>query len=312
MTCYHPQKMFPPCSGGRWVNSASKSYAGAVPSMFPCGGCQGCRAGKTAQWATRMGMESRYHEATPLFVTWTYADEFLPDDFSVSKREVQLLIKRIRYVFDVPIRTFTVGEYGEAEGSTLRPHYHSILWGLTLDDLCDERRSQGGFPIWKSPRLEGCWGKGFVDIASADRRAMSYCAGYVFKKLGGARALEAYRRVHPVTGEILQVSPEFALMSRRPGIGFRWAEEFRRHDLQKDFTVENGHMRAMPTYLINKRLAWLSDEGLFSDRFMAKLARSSEGKALARKQAADLTPERLAVREEAHRLRTMSLARGPK
>ena len=254
-------------------------------------------------------METRYHEHA-WFVTFTYRDEDLPSDFSVSKREVQLLMKRIRREFVVPIRSFTAAEYGDSEGATKRPHYHSILWGLPLSDLCDERTSQRGFAMWKSPSLEACWGKGFVDVARVDRSTLSYVAGYSFKKLGGRRAEEAYRRVHPVTGEVLQVEPEFALMSRRPGIGFRWVDEFRETDLLHDDVRIDGRATPMPGYFRRKHFEALPEDGVFSPAFMAKLLKSSEAKARARERAADMTPERLAVREEAHFLRTQHLARG--
>lgn len=318
MVCYHPQKMWPPSGGGgRWVHSPAKSYAGSVPSLFACNGCQGCRARVTAEWTARMAMESRYHDDA-WFITWTYANEHLPPDYSVSKPEVQLLLKRVRREFNCGdgsdgrphLRSFTVAEYGDSEEGTKRPHYHSILWGLPLADLTDERRSQSGFPIWKSPRLESCWGKGFVDVARADRASMSYCAGYVHKKRGGKLAEEAYRRVHPVTGEVLQVAPEFALMSRRPGIGFRWAEEFKDSDLKHDDVRVEGRRMAMPGYLRRKEFEWLPQDGALSEAFMAKLLRSADAKAQARKRAHEMTPERLAVREESHYLRTKHLARG--
>lgn len=113
-------------------------------------------------------------------------------------------------------------------GATRRPHYHLILFALELPDLCEPSKTQSGFVQYKSPSLERVWSdretgtlRGFVDVSYADRGAFSYVAGYVHKKLGNPKDAADYMRVHPVTGEVLQVRPEFARMSRKPGIGGR-------------------------------------------------------------------------------------------
>ena len=63
------------------------------------------------------------------FVTLTYADDQLPDGNSLCPEDVTKFLKRLRKRIDpVKIRYFLCGEYGE--GSTSRPHYHLILFGL--------------------------------------------------------------------------------------------------------------------------------------------------------------------------------------
>jgi hypothetical protein len=64
----------------------------------------------------------------------------------------------------------------------------------------------------------------------------------------------------------------------------------------------------MPRYYARLRdvAAKMSD----AQQVVAKLARRAKAEARSKKQAADLTPERLAVREEVHDLRTQGLARG--
>lgn len=310
MVCYHPYEMWPPAGGGRWLPAAGLSYPGAVSNKFNCDRCQGCRARRTAEWTARLMLEARYYDAPVLFVTLTFADEHLPVNFSVSLRDIQLFMKRVRKRFGKGVRFFAIGEYGSREDGTRRPHYHFILYNLPLNDLCDEGRSSSGFACWRSPSLEACWDQGFVSVGKADRASMSYVAGYHFKKLGGAVAASHYTRIHSVTGEVCQVQPEFATRSTHPGIGLRWAEEFCASDLQHDDIVIDGRRRGMPGYLKRKRYEWLPDDGPFGDAFMKKLAASCEAKARARLQAADLTPQRLADREELHRLRTMAYARG--
>lgn len=303
--------------GGPNANTANP------PGTFRCGRCQGCRAQKTMEWKLRIMMEARYFTDN-WFVTWTLADQYLPDDFSVHKETHQKLIKRIRYEYNndivrqddgrIGLRHYGIGEYGCDETKTQRPHYHTILLNLPLNDLDQIENSKSGFPQWQSKRLEKCWPFGRVTIGKAEPSTISYTTGYQFKKLGGKKAEEYYTRPHSVTGEICKVNPEFGLMSRNPGLGYRWIEEFRVTDLQHDFMVIDGRKIALPQFAVRERTEMLSDdenEG-FSDRFWDKLERSVRAKrsdAYARRQA-DMTPERLAVREELHFLRTQHLARG--
>ncbi|MCE3047900.1 hypothetical protein LW137_00305 [Helicobacter sp. faydin-H23] len=66
--------------------------------------------------------------SSSIFVTLTYSNEFLPSPPSVSKRELQLFLKRLRKALgDKKIRYYACGEYGD---TFLRPHYHLIIFGM--------------------------------------------------------------------------------------------------------------------------------------------------------------------------------------
>lgn len=60
------------------------------------------------------------------FLTLTYNDEHLPPGAQLSKRDLQLFIKRLRKV-NPGIKYFAVGEYGTDKG---RPHYHLVIFNL--------------------------------------------------------------------------------------------------------------------------------------------------------------------------------------
>lgn len=313
--CYHPFEMFPARGGGRWTSDRRK--AAGDGRMFNCNRCQGCRARKTAEWTYRLEREAAFHEARPLMITLTYANEHLPPDFSVSRKAVSKFLRRLRRLYGCRVRFFAVGEYGDAETGTKRPHYHIILFGLVLSDLCDPEKSQRGFVQYRSPSLESVWSDpvtgalfGRVRVSFADRAAMSYCAGYVHKKLGGPKATEEYRRVHPLTGEVVQVEAEFALMSRRPGIGGAWFDRYAETDARSEFVISDGRRVGMPGYFRRKReeadAARLSEARVLA----AKMERRAQVDERLAAKAEDLTEERLLVREEAHRLRTAHLARG--
>lgn len=184
---------------------------------FGCGQCLACRINKRRQWTLRLLLEYTQHEKGT-FCTLTYSPENLPlhpDDTDGSqgvlcKRDVQLFLKRLRKRFpDDKIRFYCAGEYGP--NNTHRPHYHLILFGISPDELdpdwfffrgrsgpCPE---QGG--MRKTPLYE-LWQYGIVHVGEVNEDSIGYVAGYVTSKLtrkGDGR------------------TPEFALMSRMPGLG---------------------------------------------------------------------------------------------
>lgn len=125
-----------------------------------------------------------------LFLTLTYAPEHEPADRSVSPRELQLFLKRLRRnVEPTRFRYFGVGEYGD---KTQRPHYHLAIFGL-------------GFQHEKA--IHDAWPYGFIYLGDITSGSSSYVAGYVTKKMTKQKDFPDGRH------------PEFARMSLRPGIG---------------------------------------------------------------------------------------------
>ncbi|AXF53146.1 MAG: replication initiator protein [Microviridae sp.] len=186
----------------------------------PCGHCIGCRLDKSRQWADRMMLELD-HSKTAIFVTLTYDPFNVPlacvlDDgsplFTLDKRDVQLFLKRLRKAFSGrEIRYYLAGEYGS---ETHRPHYHAILFGLSLDDFPDlvllPQKNRFGQSLFTSKRFYEIWKLGNVCLAAVSWQTCAYVARYCVKKLGDDVPRETY--------EDFSVLPEFSLMSRRPGI----------------------------------------------------------------------------------------------
>lgn len=136
-------------------------------------------------WTGRIGLEAACHSLPSWFLTLTYGPESLPASGSLSGSDWRAFSKGIGY------RYFGVGEYGGVFG---RPHYHAILFGVparVVGDLVAER-----------------WRHGFVQVSSFSKERAQYVAGYVVKKW-----------TKPETEEWEGREPEFARMSRRPGIG---------------------------------------------------------------------------------------------
>lgn len=182
---------------------------------FPCGQCLACRINKRRLWTHRLMLESYEHRES-IFITLTYAEEFLPENASLDKKDLRDFFKRLRY-FCSPrkIRYYACGEYG---AKTHRPHYHAIIFGLGLSD---------GELVAKA------WPFGRVHVGECNIHTVQYVAGYVTKKF--------------VKKDDARVK-EFTTMSRRPGIAYNAAQrvvELIRdsryaHLFQGDHTIPEG------------------------------------------------------------------------
>lgn len=153
-----------------------------------------------------MVLEAEQH-ARNAFVTLTYSDEHMPKGGSLDPTHLRQFLKSLRTRLEregeARVRFFGVGEYGERSS---RPHYHLALFNY---DPCPERisaRRCSGCP--RCLRLTQIWGKGLVDNAFLTADSAAYIAGYVAKKMTAADDPRLQGR-----------HPEFARMSRRPGIG---------------------------------------------------------------------------------------------
>jgi len=253
---------------------------------------------KSASWAIRIEHEASLH-ADNMFLTLTFDDENLPDDYSISVRHVQLFMKRLRKSIEpARVRYFAVGEYGE---KSLRPHYHLIIFGYRFPDALFTRNSDGGYPCYESETLKELWPFGLHEIGTVTAQSGGYVARYSMKKVGGAMSLNHYQRLNPYTGEIVRVQPEFAVMSTHPGIGNGWFERFERDCFPSDFLILDGRKVPVPEYykrkLRDRFTAPHSDPNALvpKDDFYPIQQKRRAG---ARANAANSTPERLAVREE--------------
>lgn len=202
---------------------------------IPCGKCIGCRLEYSRQWANRMMLECKYHSQN-WFITLTYDDLHVPRSYygdpdsgeplpslTLNKRDIQLFFKRLRKQTGQHFRYYACGEYGE---NTHRPHYHFIVFGLELDDLKFLRRADN-FDYFTSETIANAWSQfdnhtgertpiGFHMVCNVSWETCAYVARYVTKKLNGAAA-EFY--------DTFNISPEFCLMSRRPGIARQYFDE---------------------------------------------------------------------------------------
>lgn len=178
------------------------------------------------------------------FITLTYSDENLPLDRSLSKRDFQLFMKRLRKsIAPLKVRFFAGGEYGDLNA---RPHYHALLFGYDFPDKKFHKHSAGK-PLYTSQALEKLWPNGFALIGDVTFESAAYVASYCHKKLTGTMAA-LYNHVDAETGEIIGITPEFGLQSRRPGIGSTWFEKYGNDVYPRDQVIARESPQRPPRY----------------------------------------------------------------
>ena len=276
-----------------------------------CGQCLGCRLDHSRMWAARIVHESELWDHN-CFITLTYRDKeqctpeqlreglYVPDDYSLNKVHFQKFMKRLRKSFsDRRIRYYHCGEYGDDNN---RPHYHACLFNLDFPDKELFKDNQGN-PLFTSELLEEIWGYGFCTIGQLTFESAAYCARYVLKKVSGPQSHDHYTRVHLETGEIIQVQPEYTTMSRRPGIGKEWFDEYK-DDLYPSDEVPvpgSGVFKKVPRYY-DAQMERSDPETLATVKDARKLFKDENKE--------EYTPERLMSRYRVKKAQSEMLKRG--
>lgn len=190
----------------------------------------------------RIVHEASLYKTNNTFLTLTYNDKNLPKGNTLIKNDVQQFMKNLRQKIKKmvgndkkdKIRFYACGEYGEI---TKRAHYHIILFNYWPSDTKYlKKRPEGS--LFKSELMDKIWNKGNCAHAEVNFETAAYVARYVCKKITGDISEEHYN------GRL----PEFALMSRRPGIGKPWLEKFNEDTWKSDSIVMRGIEMKPPTY----------------------------------------------------------------
>lgn len=191
----------------------------------PCGKCTACRIKKRQEWSTRMLHELNEHEDS-VFVTLTYSGEEY-EQGTLCKHDLQKFFKRLRKnISPNKIRYFACGEYGDI---TKRPHYHAIIFGLSLklDDQLIIRDS---------------WNLGHVEFGIAEPASIRYVAQYIDKKLSGLNGYEEY--------EAQNREPVFRISSL--GLGRNFCDKNAEQIIQQMCLTVNGTKQSIPRYYLNR------------------------------------------------------------
>ena len=199
---------------------------------IPCGKCLGCRMDYAKTWSCRLlcELETQPKDSQSWFLTLTYDDLSVPliyqgiePHMSLNKSHVSAFMKNLRAkvhrerksqgLDDIKIRYYAAGEYGS---KTFRPHIHMILFNCPIPDLTFKSLDKSNNVHYYSKWLERIWSFGAIDIGRVTPESCAYTARYCCKKAFG-NTKEEY--------QTLGIEPEFILMSRNPGIGYKWLEE---------------------------------------------------------------------------------------
>jgi len=263
MSCFHPLTAYwatPYGSGITFVKKETIYTTNPVP--IKCGRCTGCRLEYTRQWALRIKHEAELHTNNS-FITLTYNDSHLPKNGTLKLEDFQKFMKRLRKALSPKkISFYHCGEYGE-QGSK-RPHYHAIIFNhqfTNLQSIGSKKKplytSQQLHNLWKQPLNKGDkpTSIGHHSIGKVTFESASYVASYVQKKLTGPRAdainmsngLRHYERMTP-QGEVITLKPEYATMSRNPGIAGNWLTQNHTDIYPSDFVTHKGKKHSLPLY----------------------------------------------------------------
>lgn len=210
-------------------------------ATYPCGKCIACRIAKAREWSVRLMHELPYWSES-VFLTLTYSDDYLPENRSLRKTDLQKFFKRLRKrIFPRKIKYFACGEYGE---HTARPHYHAIIFGLGRDKMSREFiMDSWTFCDWSNFRVDKTFGSVTYD-------SCRYVSDYIFKKYDKVKADEEY------TSKGLEIP--FKVCSQ--GLGLRYCLEDTENLSSNFFVSVRGHKMALPRYYVNKLGLKLQDQ----------------------------------------------------
>lgn len=253
MDCLHPLRIPNP----KWnphENISANKYL-----YVPCGRCEACVVNTANEWRTRLQLEYESSDSG-YFVTLTYADTSLPfktcsDSFGdshlvcpVSKRDVQLFLKRVRKAFKgCTVRYYAVSEYCP---TSLRPHYHLLLFNLVLGYGNREKER-----IEVTKVLERCWSNGFVTVDDVTSGRISYVTKYL-----------------TCTQDLPEYYPKpFRLMSRNPGIGSSYLNRRSLVEWHRKYLInyfpDGEFKKRLPRYLLTK---------IFDDDMLSQISEESQ------------------------------------
>lgn len=220
----------------------------------PCGRCINCRLAYAKRWSQRCLLETKSWSEN-WFVTLTYDDDHLSPVIDAKTgewngfatlvpKDVTDFLKRLREHYrkefqHLPIRFYMAGEYGD---TTMRPHYHLIIFNLPLFDLKLHSRSPLGDCYYNSDLLSKLWGHGHVVVGEVTAQSAAYVARYCQKKVG-----------KEIDYDAVGIHKEYVRMSRNPGIGLPYLQQNAEKIYENDVIyLPNGQMCTPPRYFDDK------------------------------------------------------------
>lgn len=177
--------------------------------LVSCGNCLPCRVNKKTFWQNRIAYDVMFMNRKGFgstFAGLSIDDNHITSNYSLVKKDLQDVIKRLRHHSPIKFKHFSVGEYGN---DSKRPHYHSILIGVPSELSSDVLRKS--------------WKFGFTTADPVTSGRIRYVVDYLdFCSSEGKKTFES-----------LGLVPPFNLHSN--GIGQSL------FDSQRDLIFDTGH-----------------------------------------------------------------------
>lgn len=201
-------------------------------SKVPCSKCPECKSRRVSAWSLRLVNQGNFAD-TAHFITLTYGEGEDEDGCyprrtsngfkTISKRDVQLFVKRLRFLQSksggLPIKYYFAGEYGSR---TARPHYHAIIFNADVNNFTT------------------AWNLGHVHIGTVSEASIGYCLKYISK----GRTVPRHSRDDRQS--------EFSLMSKGLGAAYLTAAKLRWHKFdvvnRVYAVIEDGKKVSLPRY----------------------------------------------------------------
>lgn len=254
MPCFHPLEKHVDGRGREIFTGKSDTHPDLQGFNYahdvPCRGCYGCRMRKRLDLTLRGLHEFQDSSGIASFVTFTYRDSAMPDDWSLNKKVASNLTKnlgiKIKRHYGVDVKYIIAGEYGD---ETDRPHYHAIIFGFNFPDKKPWKRSKNGDMYYTSEFLEEIWPHGFCPIGECNKQTIAYTCKYAMKKVTGELAKEHYFKTNRLTGEQFHVQPEFCNHS---WIGKSWFQKYQSDVFPADNIAHEGVLYPVPQYYLDQ------------------------------------------------------------
>lgn len=229
--------------------------------MCRCRKCLNCQITYRQAWGLRIMHESTRYPSSS-FVTFTYNDDHLPSNGSLVKEHMQKFFRDLRYdvknskiyhtLPDGKIRYYMAGEYGE---TTMRPHYHAIIFGLNPQNRETREIIMDNWPKadWLSLDLDKTFG-------TVTRKSAEYVAGYVHKKYNGSLQRKMYQDnglIPPYSTKSLGIGREYAIFHAQQILerGYCLSDTGKKlpvPDYYIDLLVKNPRKKNIDDDLLNK------------------------------------------------------------
>lgn len=133
---------------------------------FSCGKCPQCHTRYIQHWVFRLQHEQRKHQSS-VFLTLTYDYNHIPINkgrFTLDKTHFQGFMKRLRKRFPhTNLKYVVCGEYG---GEKDRPHYHALIFGVSINDY---------------NKINECWKAGLIHVGNVEPASIAYVFKYSIK-----------------------------------------------------------------------------------------------------------------------------------